>query len=361
MQDIHSAKRMKFTTNCTDGRHSMAIKAILPEHLMKLPKIEPVLVGTIRDNKMILKAMIEIGKCLPIKQMQFVKRVKNSEILLCSLARLKEIAVEADLSLSGDDEIGQLAFKVLIHQGLDGELAKVLTENIKTVEIPEELPVMKWQFQEFQKTWPLKFHENKHLEAMYSGEMFKNEETIEHLRNMEICELLAEEFKFKNIGLAVNPYTKSIVSIGYPKTTDNPILHCPMVLVDSVALTQGGGAWISNLDPLHEKMIEFITSKFPQTKFGEEKFDRSQATPKQSRDEPNLLKYGPYLCTGYNIYLINEPCLMCAMALVHSRAKQVFYRHEQIYGALGSLTKLHTNKELNHRYEVFQILPSLSV
>ena len=360
---MHSAKRMKLADEPSDGRHSIAmpIRAILPDHLLKLPQLEPVLVATIRDNKMILKAMIEIGKCLPIKQMQFVKRVKNSEILLCSLARLQEIAVEADLSLSGDEEIGQLAFKVLIHQGLDEELAKILSEDVRTVEIPAELPVMKWQFQELQKTWPLKFHENKYLEALWSGKMFTDCEVKEHLRNMEICELLAKEFNFINVGLAVNPYTKSIVAIGYPKTSENPILHCPMVLIDAVAVTQDGGVWQTKDDPLCDKMIEFIISKFPQTKFGEEKFDRLQATPKQSRDEPNLLKYGPYLCTGYNIYLINEPCLMCAMALVHSRAKHVFYRHEQICGALGSLTKLHTNKDLNHRYEAFQIWPSLSV
>ena len=247
MQDMHSAKRMKLADKPNDYQLStaMPIRAILPDHLMKLPKTEPVLVGTIRDNKMILKAMIEIGKCLPIKQMQFVKRVKNSEILLCSLARLKEIAMEVDLSLSGDEKIGQLAFKVLIQQGLDEELARILSEDVKTVEIPEEVPVMKWQFQEFQRTWPLKFHENKYLEALWSGKMFKDSEVREHLKNMEICDLIAEEFKLKNVGLAVNPYTKSIVAIGYPKTSENPILHCPMILIDAVALTQDGGVWMS--------------------------------------------------------------------------------------------------------------------
>ncbi|KAL3538539.1 hypothetical protein ACH5RR_001905 [Cinchona calisaya] len=33
----------------------------------------------------------------------------------------------------------------------------------------------------------------------------------------------------------------------------------------------------------------------------------------------------PYLCMGYDIYLVWEPCTMCAMALVHQRVERIFY------------------------------------
>ncbi|XP_062225148.1 tRNA-specific adenosine deaminase TAD3 [Phragmites australis] len=64
----------------------------------------------------------------------------------------------------------------------------------------------------------------------------------------------------------------------------------------------------------------------------------------------------PYLCTGFDIYLVWEPCTMCAMALVHQRFKRVFYAFPNpITGALGGVYRLHGERSLNHRYSVFRI------
>ncbi|XP_018025331.1 uncharacterized protein LOC108680911 isoform X1 [Hyalella azteca] len=63
-----------------------------------------------------------------------------------------------------------------------------------------------------------------------------------------------------------------------------------------------------------------------------------------------------YICTGLDAYLSHEPCMMCAMALLHSRVQRVFYHHRNAEkGALGSVVKLHTLPNINHRYEVFNV------
>jgi len=63
-----------------------------------------------------------------------------------------------------------------------------------------------------------------------------------------------------------------------------------------------------------------------------------------------------YLCTGLDLYIVNEPDIMSGMALVHSRIRTVYYLHSDTkYGALGSIYKIHSMNTLNHKYKVYQI------
>jgi tRNA-specific adenosine deaminase 3 len=65
----------------------------------------------------------------------------------------------------------------------------------------------------------------------------------------------------------------------------------------------------------------------------------------------------PYLCTGYDAFMAREPCIMCAMALVHSRLKRViFAAPDDKNGALtgpGGARRLHGVRSLNHHYSVY--------
>jgi tRNA-specific adenosine deaminase 3 len=64
----------------------------------------------------------------------------------------------------------------------------------------------------------------------------------------------------------------------------------------------------------------------------------------------------PYLCTGYDCYLVVEPCAMCAMALTHSRVRRVVYAQaDPMWGALGSCMRLHSLNGINHRLSVYHV------
>ena len=62
-----------------------------------------------------------------------------------------------------------------------------------------------------------------------------------------------------------------------------------------------------------------------------------------------------YLLTSLSLFITHEPCVMCCMALLHSRVREVFYifprkRGGGFEGGLG----IHGRKDLNHRFEVWR-------
>lgn len=59
-----------------------------------------------------------------------------------------------------------------------------------------------------------------------------------------------------------------------------------------------------------------------------------------------------YLCTGFSAFLCTEPCLSCAMALVHGRIKSVFCVKKKSQGPFSQM-RFNYNKSLNHRYNVY--------
>ena len=85
----------------------------------------------------------------------------------------------------------------------------------------------------------------------------------------------------------------------------------------------------------------------------------SQAHAQSGQDDAVLAEGGKtgqksYLCTGFDCYVVREPCAMCAMALVHSRVRRVIYAlPDARFGALGSAFRLHGQRSLNHHYQVY--------
>lgn len=74
-----------------------------------------------------------------------------------------------------------------------------------------------------------------------------------------------------------------------------------------------------------------------------------------SRARAKLFPPAQYLCTGFVVLLAEEPCFMCAMALVHSRVRAVvFVQREPRRGAYCSQTDCSWVRSCNHRYQIYQ-------
>ena len=60
-----------------------------------------------------------------------------------------------------------------------------------------------------------------------------------------------------------------------------------------------------------------------------------------------------YLLTGLTLFITHEPCIMCSMALLHSRVKEVFYVVPMPQtGGCGGSACLPALRGVNHRYSI---------
>ncbi|KAL1513924.1 hypothetical protein ABEB36_003262 [Hypothenemus hampei] len=338
---MSSAKRVKLDV---PEQEEQPFIPILANELLEDTPLTKVFVGKIQDSKSISEVIKSLNLLLPIPSLAHLKRINKQEVLLVSTSDLAKDKIYEYLETNG--------FNI-----------NLLYTDFREVEVAKIAPKTRLQYEKVQKLWPCNFHPDKYLEKLVTNTLFNSLEINVHKTYMSMAILVATEAKKLHITeydsgvVVVDPKVNSVVALGYSESHHNPCKHPSMVAIDNVAKTQSGGAWKSyepipdssnlNLNGCHPKLFKILLKKFPHINFGASKFqiDHEQKEPSD-----------PYLCTGYYIYLTREPCIMCAMALIHSRVKRVFYGKSSDNGGLGTLYKIHVIKDLNHHYEVFRTL-----
>ncbi|XP_023176677.1 probable inactive tRNA-specific adenosine deaminase-like protein 3 isoform X1 [Drosophila hydei] len=307
------------------------------------------------ESKQQLQAVIK-ELALKLPHFQHLKRVHERNVLICPSDDIKD-TLEQHLQL---------------HQ-ISENVLKTLCRNVNVIEVPASSAKLRVQYEQMTKYWPCKFHPDKYAESLQNGSNFTVSQRAYHKRMAELLWKLSKDVNDgQNVGICVDPRRPSIVAIAAAGDGSSH-QHCVMWLVDHVARSQRGGAWQTDQQFVKdEPHTKSTLSGLPQIFYDYLKQDAAcqdlrlgAELPRREEQQPqpepvedihadNLCKYGPYLCTGYDVYLLREPCLMCSMALVHSRVKRIFFLERSDNGALASKFQLHAVKELNHHYEVFQ-------
>lgn len=304
---------------------SMTIKAILDEKYYDQMATLKIYSAKLESLKKISNLIKKLNEILPIPSLQHLKRVKregNDTYVILDTVPETEVEPPAKrLKLEESECIQELKSKGFHPEAYD-------ISEIVISEVPRYGPKTRLQYNKSMEFWPVNFHPEKKLEKMMSEEVFNKDENKIHVDNMKyvIKEAIARR---KNFSLVVDPSSKGYIAKGWDMSENHPLHHAVMVVVDAVAYTQEGGAWDLPFKDLTFDIFDF----------------------KKEEDDS-----APYLCTGYDLYVFREPCVMCAMALVHSRIKRVFFHVKNANrGAFVSKCQIHTIKDLNHHYDVFQI------
>jgi len=77
--------------------------------------------------------------------------------------------------------------------------------------------------------------------------------------------------------------------------------------------------------------------------------------PPTDSTSPSLRNGTNYLLTDLTLFITHEPCIMCSMALIHSRVKEVVYLYPSPKtGGCGGSVCVPGLKGVNHRFGVWR-------
>ncbi|KAJ2768188.1 tRNA-specific adenosine deaminase subunit tad3 [Coemansia nantahalensis] len=216
--------------------------------------------------------------------------------------------------------------KALDRDQLDGRLRD--TEwadlDIAVGRVPTTPPYTREQFDEWRTLWPVAYRPLVKLKAPSFSD---DEKAYIQMCLRRVEELQEGAASGRSVAAAIgNPNTRQVVAEARDATAEsgNPLRHAVLCCISLVA----------------EREVA-------------READRAQKRP-ASPPETGGGGDGGYLCDSMDVFTTREPCVMCSMALVHSRIGRLFFIDPSSGGGGISRYSMHSRKQLNHHFVCFQ-------
>ncbi|WKY00614.1 hypothetical protein Q1695_014996 [Nippostrongylus brasiliensis] len=241
-----------------------------------------------------------LSEVVPLTQFYVVKFEDKTKI--------SEFLKKVPLTCTGFEHLKRVdkTGRVLVqqnHKPLTDVSLKIFEElgisinDVQVVDVPSSRPLTSKQFDWAKNYWPTSFHPDKELEALICGTTFSEEEKAMIYRWSDLA---------ADVGCIV---VQNNEELARGSRTDHLLGHPVITMVQNLSQCQ-------------------------------------------RRDDD-------YLATGCDVYLREEPCAMCAMALVHCRASKVFYSRNTQNGVLAEgKWQIQFQPAINHHYNVFHVEPA---
>lgn len=319
---LHNIRCRSMLENMSDNDHNHPL-AILHQDYVKCVELTDVYVSVIQCKKETASVVKALCEDFPLENLQHLKRVRSCN---STDGSLQVVVCHGKTQVEFDAVLSDVKYSCLGKPFL--------------TKVPKLKPLTRKQFEESKLYWPVTFHENKRITKLLNLSYFSKDEIHKIQSNMKELFDHKEKSKTKNAALIVDPKVNTVLAMSHDRRhLEHPLQHAVMLCIDKVAHLQGGGMW-----DIKEECCILKNNSIKQLE--EANNEKSEMCPMQSAEQ--------YLCTGYDLYATTEPCVMCAMALVHSRIGRVFYVFPHEDGGLGSKFQIHTEKDLNHNFEVFK-------
>ncbi|KAF0314226.1 putative inactive tRNA-specific adenosine deaminase-like protein 3 [Amphibalanus amphitrite] len=367
--------------------HSVTVADDMPFHLtpvlsdsvVRALPVQTALVAHVCDRRQTAALVARLAAELPVPALAHLKRVRTARLdgapaLLLLIDLLENVFPTVGAAPPACDgaprPLGRPLSDLqaaLAERGVTAPLTG-LGPQLYCAAVAAGRPITRRQYDQAAALWPTVFHRDLRVEASLAPPAAGPGERRRLLRWMATAAAAAAGSAGPRVGCAVvDPATDRLVAVAGDARACHRLQHAVMRAVDAVAAAQGGGVWTRAAAAQERPETGSApTESASPTPAAPSSGAQSQppdpeAPPPERReggsDGPSVQRPPagalPYLCTGYDAFVTREPCIMCAMALLHSRIGRVFYAVPRAGGALGSACKLHVADGLNHRFQVF--------